>query len=70
MSKQLKIDQQMLTTTDFKRGQINALEIVAEYFFDLRQRGQQFLKTDQVAQVIQTIKLNLEESQENGGKST
>lgn len=61
MSEQLKIDQQMLTVSDFKRGQLNALEIVAEYFFDLRQRGQQFLKTEDVASLIQTIKLNLED---------
>lgn len=64
MSKKLKIDQQMLIISDFKRGQISALEIVAEYFFDLRKRGQQFLKTEQVAELIQTIKLNLEEKQD------
>lgn len=66
MSIQLKIDQHQLTNTDFKRGQINALEIVADYFFDLRQRGQQFLKTEQVANLIQTIKLNLEKQQQEG----
>lgn len=64
MNTQIKIDQQMLTITDFRRGQINALEIVAEYFFDLHQRGQQFLKTEQVAQLIESIKLNLEEQKD------
>lgn len=62
-NRELKIDQQMLTLTEFKRGQINALETVAEYFFNLRQRGQQFIKVEHVAQTIQTIKLNLEERQ-------
>ena len=56
--KKQSIDQQSLIHSDYRRGQIDACEVLAEYFFDLRKRGQQFLKTEQIAQLIQTITQN------------
>lgn len=52
--------QQSLALCDYARGQLNALEILERHFQLASDRGQQYWKTEQIAQFIASVRLTLE----------
>lgn len=60
MSKDFVQNQELLTISEFRRGQLDALKILEDHFFDLIDRGQKFYKAEQVANLVRSVRLNLE----------